>query len=64
MNNVMGNVRVFAPIDEDEQAEIASVIHSIDTIIDQRMGAISRKSKLKTALMQNLLTGKIRIPAE
>ena len=62
MNNVMGNIRVLAPRNPDEQAAIADSILSIDHMVNQKNGVLARKSRLKGALMQNLLTGKVRIP--
>jgi type I restriction enzyme S subunit len=55
---------ICLPDDIEEQKEIALRLDAADRAIESRAGNLDRLGKLKKALMQNLLTGKIRIPAE
>lgn len=48
----------------EEQIEIAAKIESVVTIINKKQASINQLDKLKKSLMQNLLTGKVRIPQE
>lgn len=48
----------------EEQIDIAAKIESVVTIINKKQASISQLDKLKKSLMQNLLTGKVRIPQE
>lgn len=48
----------------EEQIEIANKIESVVTIINKKQNSINQLDKLKKSLMQNLLTGKVRIPQE
>lgn len=45
----------------DEQFEIAKKIKSIENVIIQKETKIQKLERLKKALMQNLLTGKVRV---
>lgn len=59
-----GKFRVLAPTNEDEQKAIAAPLLKIANVIDHKKLKIERLRVLKKGLMQSLLTGKIRIPAE
>lgn len=59
-----GKYRVLAPKTKDEQSAIASPMLAIDNEITQKQVKIERLKKLKKSLMQNLLTGKVRIPPD
>lgn len=48
----------------EEQIAIAAKIQSVVTTINKKQAAINQLDKLKKSLMQNLLTGKVRIPKE
>jgi type I restriction enzyme S subunit len=48
-------------IPKDEQAEISKKIKSIDVILNSKETKIKKLERLKKALMQNLLTGKVRV---
>lgn len=48
----------------EEQIKIANKIQSVVSIINKKQTSINQLDKMKKSLMQNLLTGKIRIPIE
>lgn len=59
-----GKYRVLAPKSKDEQSAIALPMLMVDRVIENKQAKIERLKKLKKALMQNLLTGKVRIPPD
>jgi len=62
-----GNLRpllIFFPKLLDEQIQIASKIKSIFDIIESKQAKIQVLQRLKKSLMQNLLTGKVRVDVE
>jgi len=44
------------PINENEQTQIAAVLHAIDRAIEQTEAMIAKRQRIKTGLMQDLLT--------
>lgn len=44
-----------------EQAKIAEVLSTVDRAIDQTKALIAKQQRIKTALMQDLFTGKVRV---
>lgn len=48
---------------ENEQAAIANALSNVDSLIASLENLIAKKSAIKTAAMQQLLTGKKRLPA-
>ena len=44
-----------------EQKKIVSILDSIDNRIDQKKQKLSQTQSLKKSLMQDLLTGKVRV---
>jgi len=58
-----GNVkRLIVPIPpKDEQLLISNKIESIETLLTSKQIKIKKLERLKKALMQNLLTGKVRV---
>jgi type I restriction enzyme, S subunit len=44
-----------------EQQKITSILTSLDNIVNKRQGKLSHTKSLKKALMQDLLTGKVRV---
>jgi type I restriction enzyme, S subunit len=50
------------PIDKNEQATIAEALSAIDSLIEELDKLIVKKRDLKQAVMQQLLTGKRRLP--
>lgn len=55
---------IFFPKSIDEQKEIYSKLNSIDDEILDKQTKIQTLQRLKKSLMQNLLTGKVRLPQE
>ncbi len=64
LNNKDLYPRSFVMPPPDEQSEILRAIELVEAVVKCRNEKLSSLRTLKTALMQNLLTGKIRIPAE
>ncbi len=63
-NLSLGDFRKFKfviPESKDEQIEISESIEKIDTVLQSKQDKINKLERLKKALMQNLLTGKLRI---
>ena len=44
-----------------EQKEIASIVSSVDVVINRKYEKLSQTQSLKKSLMQELLTGKVRV---
>jgi type I restriction enzyme S subunit len=55
------NIRVAFPQDEDEQRAIAEQIGSLRCLIRAKEAKITALQRLKKSLMQNLLTGRMRL---
>jgi len=54
--------RLIIPIPSlDEQKEIIRVLHSLNANVDQNTTLLEKLQQMKTALMQDLLTGKKRV---
>ncbi|GAB1257641.1 hypothetical protein NBRC116494_21430 [Aurantivibrio plasticivorans] len=49
--------------DEQEQTAIANALSDVDALINELEKLISKKQAIKTATMQQLLTGRTRLPA-
>ncbi|MFP8845996.1 restriction endonuclease subunit S [Shewanella baltica] len=49
------------PSCKNEQVEISRILHSIDIKLNKTEQKLLRTSNLKKALMQDLLTGKVRV---
>jgi len=60
----LGGLRIAIPKDYQEQEQIAFKLNQIDNFIEIKKYKITKLEKLKKSLMQNLLTGKIRVQAE
>jgi len=58
------NIRVAFPEDEDEQRAIADRLDAFHDLIRAKESKILALQRLKKSLMQNLLTGRMRLPAE
>ncbi len=56
-------LRVYEPPFE-EQVLISDKIESVVNVINKKQASINQLDKLKKSLMQNLLTGKVRVPHE
>ena len=58
----VGQFRIFVPDDVNEQRAIAKVLSAVDGLIDSLDALIAKKRAIKQATMQQLLTGKTRLP--
>ena len=59
-----GNLRplpIFLPTDKTEQIKIAEKIKAVFNVIEEKQTKVKKLERLKKALMQNLLTGKVRV---
>jgi type I restriction enzyme S subunit len=54
-------MRVMHPTDVTEQESIAKSFEGVDEAILQKEEKLKKLDRLKKALMQNLLTGKVRV---
>ena len=54
--------RIFVPDDEIEQRAIGEVLSDVDGLINALDALIAKKRAIKQATMQQLLTGKTRLP--
>jgi len=61
MNNVMGEIRVPVP-SFDEQVRIVSCLESQNGRIAAEEETVTKLRKLKHGLMDDLLTGRVRVP--
>jgi len=59
-----GSFKFILPNLVDEQVEIYQQAEPLDNAIKQKQTKIQTLQRLKKSLMQNLLTGKVRLPAE
>jgi len=59
---LLSNVRVPLPTDPIEQQAIAVALSDVDKLIEALEKIIGKKRAIKTATMQQLLTGKTRLP--
>lgn len=63
-NLSLGDFRKFKfviPESKEEQIEISKSIEKIDNVLKSKQTKIQKLERLKKALMQNLLTGKVRV---
>jgi type I restriction enzyme S subunit len=56
MNNVMANIELSLPESQAEQTQIATILSTIDRAIEQTEALITKQQRIKTGLMQDLLT--------
>jgi len=64
MNNTVENIEIAFPNDPAEQIRIQVHLSSIDGLILIEITQLNKLKKIKTGLMQDLLTGKIRVQYE
>ena len=57
----IGSVLLAYPVDVGEQKNIMSIINNVSNDIIQKQQKINSLERLKKSLMQNLLTGKVRV---
>lgn len=60
--NILKNISIVLPSSRAEQTAIANVLSDVDTLIDSLEALIAKKQAIKTATMQQLLTGRTRLP--
>jgi type I restriction enzyme S subunit len=60
----IGSISFIYPESKIEQTEIAEKINSVELNITEKQTKIQTLQRLKKSLMQNLLTGKVRLPQE
>ncbi|HHQ4464619.1 restriction endonuclease subunit S [Aeromonas veronii] len=58
-----GEMKYCLPANKQEQTAIANVLSDSDALIDALEQLIAKKQAIKSATMQQLLTGRIRLPA-
>jgi len=59
----VGQFRLRVPDDENEQRAIAEVLSDVDGLLNALDALIAKKRAIKQAVMQQLLTGKTRLPS-
>lgn len=62
MNDVMKRVKIPLPPSKGEQAAIAEALSDADALIESLEQLLAKKRQLKQGAMQELLTGKKRLP--
>ena len=60
--NALGNIFIAIPKDDKEQTAIANALSDVDALLSELEKLIAKKQAIKTATMQQLLTGKTRLP--
>lgn len=60
-SDIVRQLDLWVPLSEDEQKRIASVLWSVDNLIDLLMLKVEKKRAIQQGLMQGLLTGKTRL---
>jgi restriction endonuclease S subunit len=60
--NALAKIKIVAPATKQEQTAIANALSDVDNLIASLETLIAKKSAIKTAAMQQLLTGKKRLP--
>lgn len=58
----LGNIEILTPPDKPEQIAIATALSDADALIDALEQSIAKKRQIKQGAMQELLTGKRRLP--
>ena len=56
MNGIMANIELSVPINPAEQTKIADILLTVDRAIEQTEALIAKQQRIKTGLMQDLLT--------
>lgn len=59
---ILSAIPLFLPVDIDEQSAIAETFSDIDRLISSLQKLIEKKKAIKQGAMQELLTGKKRLP--
>jgi len=56
MNGVMAGIEISIPTSKSEQSKIAEILSTVDRAIEQTESLITKQQRIKTGLMQDLLT--------
>ncbi|MDP4490370.1 restriction endonuclease subunit S [Pseudoalteromonas piscicida] len=59
---ILKNILVVVPKHHEEQTAIANALSDVDALLTELEKLIAKKQAIKTATMQQLLTGKTRLP--
>ncbi len=59
---ILSSIPLFLPVDIDEQSAIAETLSDIDRLISSLQKLIEKKKAIKQGAMEELLTGKKRLP--
>ena len=63
--NVEMMKKILMPLPStQEQQQISSILSSIDKNIEEKQHKLEQTQSLKKSLMQDLLTGKVRVPLQ
>ena len=57
----LNRFRAAFPCNQPEQTKIAEILSTVDQAINQTEALIAKQQRIKTALMQDLLTGKVSV---
>jgi type I restriction enzyme S subunit len=60
---ILESLEILVPTDRHEQAKIAEVLLTADQALKQMEALLAKQQRIKTSLMQDLLTGKKRVTA-
>lgn len=63
MNNIVDKIEIAYPVDPEEQNKIRSYIEFIEEVLFTEINYCHKLKKIKQGLMQDLLTGKVRVNA-
>jgi type I restriction enzyme, S subunit len=58
----LGDILIAIPSSRDEQTAIANALSDVDALIQELEKLVAKKQAIKTATMQQLLTGRTRLP--
>jgi type I restriction enzyme S subunit len=59
--NIIKSIELNIPGDKSEQIRIANILMEMDSEIDALESKLEKYRQIKSGMMQNLLTGKIRL---
>lgn len=60
--STLARFKIIKPQNEKEQTAIANTLSDVDALISEQEKLIAKKQAIKTATMQQLLTGRTRLP--
>lgn len=60
--STLARFKIIKPLSEKEQTAIANALSDVDALISELEKLIAKKQAIKTATMQQLLTGRTRLP--